>query len=71
MDELNTATSHGLVNPDRVRELLFLKPQNLHLMLSGRNAHAEVLAAAASVIEMREVKHPYTKGIKARKGIEF
>ena len=71
MDELNTATFHGLVNPDRVRELLFLKPQNLHLMLSGRNAHAEVMAAATSVIEMREVKHPYRKGIKARKGIEF
>jgi cob(I)alamin adenosyltransferase len=71
MDELNTATFHGLVNPDRVRELLFLKPQNLHLMLSGRNAHAEVMAAASSVIEMREVKHPYRKGIKARKGIEF
>jgi ATP:corrinoid adenosyltransferase len=29
------------------------------------------MAAASSVIEMREVKHPYTKGIKARKGIEF
>lgn len=71
MDELNTATFHGLVNPDRVRELLFLKPQNLHLMLSGRNAHTEVMAAATSVIEMREVKHPYRKGIKARKGIEF
>jgi cob(I)alamin adenosyltransferase len=71
MDELNTATSHGLVNPDRVRELLFLKPQNLHLMLSGRNAHADVMAAATSVIEMKEVKHPYQKGIKARKGIEF
>ena len=71
MDELNTATFHGLVNPDRVRELLFLKPQNLHLMLSGRNAHAEVMAAASTVIEMREVKHPYRKGIKARKGIEF
>lgn len=71
LDELNTATSYGLVNPDRVRELLFLKPQNLHLLLSGRNAHADVMAAASSVIEMREVKHPYTKGIKARKGIEF
>ena len=71
MDELNNATSHGLVNPDRVRELLFLKPQNLHLMLSGRNAHAEVMAAASVVIEMRELKHPYKKGINARKGIEF
>ena len=71
LDELNTATFHGLVNPNRVRELLFLKPHNLHLMLSGRNAHAEIMAASSSVIEMREVKHPYRKGIKSSKGIEF
>jgi cob(I)alamin adenosyltransferase len=54
-----------------VRELLFLKPKDLQLLLSGRNAHAEVMAAASTVIEMKEVKHPYDKGIKARKGIEF
>jgi cob(I)alamin adenosyltransferase len=71
LDELNTATFHGLVNPDRVRELLFLKPKDLQLLLSGRNAHAEVMAAATTVIEMKEVKHPYNKGIKARIGIEF
>ncbi|MGD8365351.1 MAG: cob(I)yrinic acid a,c-diamide adenosyltransferase [Desulfobacterales bacterium] len=71
MDELNTATFHSLVNPGRVRELLFLKPKGLQLLLSGRNAHAEVMAAASTVIEMKEVKHPYNKGIKARKGIEF
>jgi cob(I)alamin adenosyltransferase len=59
------------VNPGRVRELLFLKPKDLQLLLSGRNAHAEVMAAASTVIEMKEVKHPYHKGIKARKGIEF
>jgi cob(I)alamin adenosyltransferase len=71
LDELNTATFHSLVNPGRVRELLFLKPKDLQLLLSGRNAHAEVMAAASTVIEMKEVKHPYNKGIKARKGIEF
>jgi cob(I)alamin adenosyltransferase len=71
LDELNTATFHGLVNPGRVRELLFLKPKDLQLLLSGRNAHAEVMAAASAVIEMKEVKHPYRKGIKARRGIEF
>jgi cob(I)alamin adenosyltransferase len=71
LDELNTATFHGLVNPARVRELLFLKPKELHLFVSGRNAHAEVMAAASVVIEMKEIKHPYRKGIKARKGIEF
>jgi cob(I)alamin adenosyltransferase len=71
LDEINNATYHGLVNPARVREMLFLKPHHLHLLLSGRNAHLEVRAAAATVIEMREIKHPYKKGIGARKGIEF
>ncbi len=71
LDEINTATYYGLVHAERVREMLFLKPGNLQLLLSGRNAHLEVTAAASTLIEMREIKHPYKKGIKARKGIEF
>jgi cob(I)alamin adenosyltransferase len=71
LDEINIATYYGLVNAGRVRELLFLKPQDLHLILSGRNAHLEVREGASSVIEMREIKHPFKKGIKARKGIEY
>ena len=71
LDEIDNATHYGLVNPERVREMLFLKPRNLHLLLSGRNAHSEVTGAATTVIEMREIKHPFKKGIKARKGIEF
>ncbi len=71
LDEINVATHYGLINFHRVREMLFLKPDNLHLLLSGRHAHPEVTEAATNVIEMREIKHPFRKGIKARKGIEF
>jgi cob(I)alamin adenosyltransferase len=71
LDELNTATHYGLVNPERVREMLFLKPQNLHLLISGRHAHSLITGLASNVLEMREIKHPYKQGIKARKGIEF
>jgi len=71
LDELNTATHYGLVNPDRVREMLVLRPENLNLIISGRNAHPDVMAAATTVIEMKEIKHPYQQGIKARRGIEF
>lgn len=71
LDEINIATHFGLIHPERVREMLYLKPQNLHIILSGRNAHPEVREGASSVIEMREIKHPFKKGIKARKGIEF
>jgi cob(I)alamin adenosyltransferase len=71
LDEINTAASYGLVNPERIQEMCSLKPMNLQLLLSGRNAHPHVMEAATSVIEMEEVKHPYQKGIRARKGIEF
>ena len=71
MDEINIATYYGLVSAERVREMLFLKPEKLHLILSGRNAHLEVMEVASTVIEMREIKHPFKAGIKARKGIEY
>jgi cob(I)alamin adenosyltransferase len=71
LDEIDNATYYGLINPEKVREMLFLKPRGLHLLLSGRNAHPKVMAAATTVIEMKEIKHPFKKGIKARKGIEF
>jgi cob(I)alamin adenosyltransferase len=71
LDEINVATHYGLINFHRVREMLFMKPDNLNLLLSGRHAHPEVIEAATNVIEMWEIKHPFRKGIKARKGIEF
>ncbi len=71
LDEINIATELGLVHPERVREMMFLKPKNLHIILSGRGAHPEVMEHASAVLEMREVKHPFQRGIGARKGIEF
>jgi len=71
LDEINIATYHGLISGPRVREVLFLQPQRFHILLSGRHAHPEVTEVATTVIEMREIKHPYKKGITARKGIEF
>jgi cob(I)alamin adenosyltransferase len=71
LDEINTATHYGLVNPERILELCSLKPQNLQLLLSGRHAQNSIMETADHVIEMREIKHPYRKGIKARRGIEY
>ncbi len=71
LDEINIATHLGLVHPDRLREMMFLKPRNLHVILSGRNAHPEMKEHASAVFEMREVKHPFHKGIQARRGIEY
>lgn len=71
LDEINIATHLGLVHPERVSEMMFLKPRDLHLILSGRNAHREMREHASAVFEMREVKHPFHRGIKARRGMEF
>jgi cob(I)alamin adenosyltransferase len=71
LDEINIATDLGLLTPDRVREMMFLKPKDLHVILSGRNAHPEIEEHASAVFEMREIKHPFHKGIRARRGIEY
>ncbi len=71
LDEINIATHYGLIRPERVKEMLFLKPPPLQLLLSGRNAHPEVCKAATRVLEMKEIRHPYKQGIMARRGIEF
>ena len=47
------------------------KPQNVDLVLTGNYAKEEVIEAADLVTEMREIKHPFQQGIKAKKGIDF
>lgn len=47
------------------------KPPELHLIITGRDAPPELIEYADLVTEMREIKHPYTRGIKAQPGIEF
>jgi cob(I)alamin adenosyltransferase len=70
LDEINTAVSHGLVTVEEVLELMREKGENVELVLTGRNAAPEVVAAADLVTEMREIKHYYKAGVKARIGIE-
>jgi cob(I)alamin adenosyltransferase len=47
------------------------KPPKLHLIVTGRNAHPELISIADMVTEMRSIKHPYDSGLPARKGIDF
>ena len=47
------------------------KPENVELILTGRYADKDVIAIADLVTEMREIKHPYKKGIPSRKGIDY
>ncbi|MGE5172949.1 MAG: cob(I)yrinic acid a,c-diamide adenosyltransferase [Betaproteobacteria bacterium] len=71
LDEVNTAVALGLLDVKELLDLVNIKPRKLHLILTGRNAHPDVIAAADLVTEMRNVKHPYNRGIPAQKGIDF
>jgi cob(I)alamin adenosyltransferase len=70
LDEINGAVSMGLVPVDGLLELMRDKPDNVELVLTGRNAHEKVIEAADLVTEMREIKHYYKAGVKSRDGIE-
>jgi len=71
LDEINYAIMFGLVPVGEVIQLLENKPQSLHLVLTGREARREIIDRADLVSEIKEIKHPYKKGITAQKGIEF
>ncbi len=71
LDEINVALDFGLIPLEEVIALLEEKPEGVELVLTGRNAHPEIIRRAHLVTEMKEVKHPYREGISARKGIEF
>lgn len=71
LDEVNVAVSLGLVEVRQVLELVDIKPDSMELILTGRHAPSEIIESADLVTEMVEVKHPFKKGVAARKGIEF
>lgn len=71
LDEVNVALHLGLLRLEDVVSLIREKPENVHLILSGRNAHEEVMRLAHLVTEMRSVKHPFEAGIEAEKGIDY
>jgi len=70
LDEINIAIRLGLLNLKEVCGLIKSKPKNIELVLTGRAAHRHLLKLADLVTEMKEIKHYYNKGVKARKGIE-
>ena len=71
LDEINNAISYGMLDPEFVAETLLHRPEMVHVILTGRNAHPALVDLADTVTEMREVKHAYQKGILAQRGIEF
>jgi cob(I)alamin adenosyltransferase len=70
-DEIIFAADYGLIPIADVLEMLKSRPARVDIVLTGRNAPAEIVAAADLVSEVREIKHHYQGGMKARPGIEF
>ncbi|KFM19268.1 Cobyrinic acid ac-diamide adenosyltransferase protein [Marine Group I thaumarchaeote SCGC AAA799-P11] len=71
LDEINYAVNLNLISIDDVLQLIKSKPEDIDLVLTGNHAKEKVIEIADLVTEMKEIKHPFQKGIKAKKGIDF
>lgn len=71
LDEVNYATHYGMLAIDSVLEGLAARPERVHVICTGRNAHPKLVEVADLVSEIKEIKHPYHKGILAQRGIEY
>jgi len=71
LDEINNSLQLKLVDLDQVLELIRTKPPLMHLVLTGRDVHPQVLELADTVSEIQEVKHAYRQGIEPQPGIDY
>lgn len=71
LDEANIALDLGLIQLDEMLEVLKNKPDEMEIVLTGRNAKPEIVEIAHLVSEIKPVKHYWDKGVMARKGIEY
>lgn len=71
LDEFTYLLLYTMIEKDEVLKVLKSKPEDLHVVITGRDALPELIEIADLVTKMQAVKHPYTEGITAQKGIEF
>jgi cob(I)alamin adenosyltransferase len=71
VDELNVALSLGLVTREEVESIISARDEHQHLVITGRGAPDWLIEQADLVTEMKEIKHPYQKGILAQKGVDW
>ena len=70
LDEANVAVYYGLLSVDQILELIDRRAEGVELVITGRYAHSRLIDRADLVTEMREVKHYFARGIRAREGVE-
>ena len=71
IDEFMAAYRYGLIDRDESLRFLRGKPEYLEVVLTGRDPDQSLVELADYVSEIRKVKHPFDRGIRARKGIEY
>jgi len=71
LDEILGAVHIDLIKLEDVKFLIQTKPDNMHLILTGRDAHPDLVEMADLVSEVHSVKHPFDQGIGAQEGIEY
>jgi cob(I)alamin adenosyltransferase len=71
LDEVNYAAKLNLISQQDILDVIAAKPEKTSLVLTGNYVPESVIAAADLVTEMKEIKHPYQRGIKAKKGIDY
>lgn len=71
LDEANVAVNKGVIDLDQLLDFIRARPQDLVLVITGRNAAPEVMDLADLVIEVTKIKHHFDKGNKASKGIDY
>lgn len=71
LDEVNVAAGYGLLQSSEVLKAVQARAPGVHVVLTGRQAPPEFLAAADLVTVMQEIKHPFQAGLPAQEGIEY
>ncbi len=71
LDEIISTYNYGVIDAHLLLDFLKHKPEHVEVVMSGREPQNELLALADYVSEVKHIKHPYEKGIQARKGIDY
>jgi len=71
LDEITYPVNWGWIEVDELLSVIAVRPDRLNLILTGRDAPAELVQVADTVTEMKKVKHAYDEGIMARRGIDY
>jgi len=71
MDEVMGALSNKLLTEEQILHLMDKKPEDIELVMTGRNVPDRIIEKANLVTEMKDIKHYFNEGVPARKGIEF